>query len=51
MLPEGGVQRIRLRPDTMTWEMAPVGGHETHCSGPVQIVRQRAASRRYFSHS
>jgi hypothetical protein len=25
MLPEGGVQRIRLRPDTMTWEILPAG--------------------------
>ena len=25
MLPDGGVQQIRLRPDTMTWEMRRSG--------------------------
>jgi hypothetical protein len=28
--PEGGARQIRLRPDTMTWEMRPAGaGRET----------------------
>ena len=26
MLPEGPAQEIRLRPDTMTWELRPAGG-------------------------
>ncbi|UCG23363.1 MAG: hypothetical protein JSW55_14600 [Chloroflexota bacterium] len=29
MFPEGGVRRIRLRPDTMTWELLRDGGRET----------------------
>lgn len=30
MLPDGAVRRIRLRPDTMTWELLANGGRETH---------------------
>jgi hypothetical protein len=30
MLPENQPREIRLRPDTMTWELRPIGGRDVH---------------------